>query len=130
MSERASEPGSSALPGARIPAPVSERASEPGSSVSTIRVLLPAHLRQLAHCDREVQLDTQPTQRGVIDALEQRFPALRGTLRDPATDRRRSFVRFYACEQDLSHEEPDAPLPSAVTAGDEPFLVIGAMAGG
>jgi sulfur-carrier protein len=96
----------------------------------TIRVLLPAHLRQLAHCDREVALQAEPTQRGVIDALEQRYPALRGTLRDPNTDRRRAFVRFYACEQDLSHELPDAALPAAVVDGSEPFLVIGAMAGG
>jgi hypothetical protein len=92
--------------------------------------MLPAHLRQLAHCEREVNLDAEPTQRGVIDALEQQYPALRGTLRDPATDRRRSFVRFYACEQDLSHEPPDAALPDAVVEGREPFLIIGAMAGG
>lgn len=96
----------------------------------TIRVMLPAHLRQLAHCDREVAVDAEPTQRGVIDALEQRYPALRGTLRDPATGERRAFVRFYACEQDLSHESPDAVLPDLVTAGREPFLIIGAMAGG
>ncbi|HEU5266385.1 MAG TPA: MoaD/ThiS family protein [Jatrophihabitans sp.] len=96
----------------------------------SIRVMLPAHLRQLAHCDREVSLDAEPTQRGVIDALEQRYPALRGTLRDPATNRRRSFVRFYGCEQDLSHEPPDAALPDAVADGSEPFLIIGAMAGG
>jgi sulfur-carrier protein len=96
----------------------------------TIRVVLPAHLRQLARCEREVGLDAEPTQRGVIDALEQRYPALRGTLRDPATDRRRAFVRFYACEEDLSHEPPDATLPAAVVDGDEPFLIIGAMAGG
>jgi molybdopterin converting factor small subunit len=96
----------------------------------TIRVMLPAHLRQLAHCEREVNLDAAPTQRGVIDALEQQYPALRGTLRDPATDRRRSFVRFYACELDLSHEPPDAALPEAVAEGREPFLIIGAMAGG
>jgi sulfur-carrier protein len=95
-----------------------------------IRVRLPAHLRQLAHCDREVRLDAEPTQRGVIDALEAAYPALRGTLRDPNTGRRRAFVRFYACEEDLSHEAPDAALPAAVVAGDEPFLVIGAMAGG
>ena len=96
----------------------------------TIRVVLPAHLRQLARCDREVALDAQPTQRGVIDALEQRYPALRGTLREPATGQRRAFVRFYACEQDLSHESPDTPLPDAVVDGAEPFLIIGAMAGG
>ncbi len=96
----------------------------------TIRVVLPAHLRQLARCTGEITLDAEPTQRGVIDALEQRYPALRGTLRDPATDLRRTFVRFYGCEQDLSHESPDAALPAAVANGDEPFLVIGAMAGG
>jgi molybdopterin synthase sulfur carrier subunit len=96
----------------------------------TIRVILPAHLRQLAHCDREIDLDALPTQRGVIDALEQRYPQLCGTLRDPATERRRAFVRFFACEQDLSHESPDAALPAAVVDGSEPFLIIGAMAGG
>jgi molybdopterin converting factor small subunit len=95
-----------------------------------IRVHLPAHLRQLAHCDAEVELDAEPTQRGVLDALEERYPALRGTLRDTATGRRRPFVRFYACEEDVSHEEPDAPLPEAVAEGREPLLVIGAMAGG
>lgn len=95
-----------------------------------IRVLLPAHLRQLARCDREVALDSAATQRAVIDALELRYPALRGTLRDPGTGRRRPFVRFFACEQDLSHELPDAPLPDAVAAGKEPLLVVGAMAGG
>jgi molybdopterin converting factor small subunit len=96
----------------------------------TIRVQLPAHLRQLAHCEREVALDAEPTQKGVIDALEQQYPALRGTLRDPGTGQRRAFVRFFACEQDLSHEQPDAQLPLAVTNGSEPFLIIGAMAGG
>jgi sulfur-carrier protein len=96
----------------------------------TIRVVLPAHLRQLARCEREIRLDAPPTQRGVIDALELRYPGLRGTLRDPGTNRRRPFVRFYACEQDLSHEPPDAELPAAVTAGEEPFIIIGAMAGG
>ena len=96
----------------------------------TIRVLLPTHLRQLAHCDREIALDAEPTQQGVIDALEQRYPALRGTLRDPTTGQRRAFVRFFACEQDLSHEPPDAQLPAAVVEGSEPFLIIGAMAGG
>ncbi|HEX8303512.1 MAG TPA: MoaD/ThiS family protein [Jatrophihabitans sp.] len=97
-----------------------------------IRVLLPAHLRELARCDREVtvEVETEATQRAVLDALEQRFPMLRGTLRDPATGRRRPFVRFFACEQDVSHEPPDAPLPAPVAAGTEPFLVVGAMAGG
>jgi sulfur-carrier protein len=96
----------------------------------TIRVQLPAHLRQLAHCEKEISVDAQPTQRGVIDALEAQYPQLRGTLRDPATDRRRAFVRFFACEQDLSHEPPDAPLPAAVVDGREPFMIVGAMAGG
>ena len=77
-----------------------------------------------------MQLEAEPTQRGVIDALERGYPALRGTLREPGTDRRRAFVRFYACEEDLSHEPPDAALPEAVTEGREPFLIIGAMAGG
>ncbi len=95
-----------------------------------IRVQLPAHLRQLARCDKEIGLQADPTQRGVIDALEAAYPALRGTLRDPNTGRRRPFVRFYALELDLSHEDPDSPLPAPVAAGDEPFLVIGAMAGG
>jgi molybdopterin converting factor small subunit len=100
------------------------------SSPVSIRVRLPAHLRQLAHCEREVSVEAEPTQRGVLSALEQRYPALRGTLRDPATERRRPFVRFYACEQDLSHESPDTVLPAAVIDGTEPFLIIGAMAGG
>ncbi len=100
------------------------------SRAVTIRVVLPAHLRQLARCDREIQLDVEPTQGGVIDALEASYPALRGTLRDPATGTRRPFVRFYACEQDLSHDAPDAALPAEVIDGREPFLVIGAMAGG
>jgi sulfur-carrier protein len=95
-----------------------------------IRVVLPAHLRQLARCDREIAVDAVATQRAVLDAIEHSYPALRGTLRDPATGQRRSFVRFFACEQDLSHELPDAPLPEAVAEGKEPFRVVGAMAGG
>jgi molybdopterin converting factor small subunit len=95
-----------------------------------IRVVLPAHLRQLAHCEREIQVESAATQRAVLDAIELRYPALRGTLRDPATGARRSFVRFFACEQDLSHDAPDAPLPTAVAEGKEPYRVIGAMAGG
>jgi molybdopterin converting factor small subunit len=97
-----------------------------------IRVVLPAHLRQLAQVDGEVSLDvTGPaTQRLVLDALEERFPALRGTIRDRGTGRRRSFVRLYGCEEDLSNEEPDAPLPERVASGAEPLLIIGAMAGG
>lgn len=98
--------------------------------MSGIRVQLPAHLRQLARCEREVQVDADATQRAVLDALELRYPALRGTIRDPRTGLRRPFVRFYACEEDLSHESPDDPLPEPVAAGREPFLVIGAMAGG
>jgi molybdopterin converting factor small subunit len=97
-----------------------------------IRVVLPAHLRTLAHVDREVCVEVagEPTQRAVIDALEASYPALRGTLRDPVTDKRRAFVRFFACEEDLSHEAPDEPLPEKVVSGAEPFIVIGAMAGG
>jgi molybdopterin synthase sulfur carrier subunit len=97
-----------------------------------IRVVLPAHLRTLAHVDGEVQLhvEGQATTRSVLDALEARYPVLRGTIRDHVTQQRRAFVRFFACEQDLSHELPDAPLPTAVATGTEPFLVVGAMAGG
>ena len=97
-----------------------------------IRVVLPAHLRTLARVEGEVQLDVEGpvTQRSVLDALEARYPMLRGTLRDHVTQQRRPFVRFFACEQDLSHEPPDAPLPDAVVAGSEPFLVVGAIAGG
>jgi sulfur-carrier protein len=97
-----------------------------------IRVILPAHLRTLAHADGEVKLDLkgQVTQRSVLDALEARYPMLRGTMRDHVTLQRRPFVRFFACEQDLSHESPDAPLPDEVASGKEPFLVIGAVAGG
>ena len=97
-----------------------------------IRVWLPAHLRMLARLAGEVELEVEGpvTQRSVLDALEARYPMLRGTIRDQATKRRRNFVRFFACEQDLSHESPDAPLPDAVTSGTEPLLVVGAMAGG
>lgn len=95
-----------------------------------IRVALPAHLRNLAGCEPELVLDAAPTQRGVLDAVEQRYPVLRGTLRDPSTGRRRPYVRFFACEADLSHDDPDAPLPAPVVQGTEPFLVVGAMAGG
>jgi len=97
-----------------------------------IRVVLPAHLRTLAHVDGEVKLDVegQATQRSVLDALEACYPMLRGTIRDQVTHQRRAFVRFFACEQDLSHEPPDAPLPDAVATGAEPLLVVGAMAGG
>jgi sulfur-carrier protein len=97
-----------------------------------IRVVLPAHLRTLAHVDGEVKLDVvnEVTQRAVLDALEARYPMLRGTIRDHVTQRRRPFVRFFACELDLSHDLPDAPLPEAVATGAEPLLVVGAMAGG
>ncbi len=96
-----------------------------------IRVVLPAHLQTLARVDGEVTLDVeQPTQRRVLDALEASYPVLRGTLRDRVTQQRRAFVRFFACEQDWSHESPDAPLPDAVASGAEPFLVVGAIAGG
>src|SRR5262244_4477619 len=97
-----------------------------------IRVVLPTHLRTLARVDGEVQLDVEgpATLRAVLDALEACYPMLRGTIRDHVTQRRRAFVRFFACAQDLSHEPPDAPLPDAVAAGREPFLVVGAMAGG
>jgi molybdopterin synthase sulfur carrier subunit len=97
-----------------------------------IRVLLPVHLRTLARLEAEVQLEVEgpPTLRSVLDALEARYPVLRGTIRDHVTLRRRPFVRFFACEQDVSHEQPDTPLPDAVATGAEPFLIIGAMAGG
>jgi sulfur-carrier protein len=97
-----------------------------------IRVVLPAHLRTLARVSGEVQLDVEGpvTQRTVLDALEARYPMLGGTLRDYLTGQRRPFVRFFACEEDLSHESPDAPLPDAVANGTEPFLVVGAIAGG
>ena len=97
-----------------------------------IRVALPWHLRNLARVGSEVMLavDGQVTQRSVLDALEAAYPVLRGTIRDHVTAQRRPFLRFYACEEDLSHESPDAPLPEAVVKGTEPFLVIGAIAGG
>jgi len=97
-----------------------------------IRVVLPAHLRTLARVDDEVTLDVtgRATQRSVLDALETSYPMLRGTIRDHVTHQRRPFLRFFACEEDLSLEAPDAPLPDAVATGAEPFLVVGAMAGG
>jgi sulfur-carrier protein len=97
-----------------------------------IRVVLPAHLRTLANVDGEVTLavEGEVTQRAILDALESRYPVLRGAIRDHVTLRRRPFVRFFACEQDLSHERPDAPLPDEVARGAEAFLVVGAMAGG
>jgi sulfur-carrier protein len=97
-----------------------------------IRVVLPYHLRTLAQVSGEVQLavEGRVTQRSVLDALEARYPMLRGTIRDHVTQIRRPFLRFFACEQDLSHESPDAPLPDAVASGAEPYLVVGALAGG
>lgn len=102
-----------------------------------IRVVLPYHLSTLAEVSREVELDVEldvegrpPTQRRVIDALEAAYPVLRGTLRDPTTQRRRPFIRFFACDEDLSLQSPDTPLPEAVARGDEPLHVVGAMAGG
>jgi molybdopterin converting factor small subunit len=97
-----------------------------------IRVILPAHLRTLAKVAGEVQLEVEGpvTQRSVLDALEARYPMLSGTIRDRVTQQRRPFVRFFACEEDLSHESPDAPLPDAVASGAEPFLLVGAIAGG
>jgi sulfur-carrier protein len=100
--------------------------------MKTIRVLLPHHLRTLAGVGAEVQLEVagQPTQRTVLDALEARYPMLRGTIREHGTFQRRAFLRFFACEEDLSHESPDAPLPEAVASGEEPFVILGAIAGG
>lgn len=97
-----------------------------------IRVVLPAHLRTLAKVDDEILLDVAPpvTQRSLVDSLEAKYPMLAGTLRDYATGKRRSYVRFYACEEDLSFESPDAPLPDAVVTAAEPFLIVGAIAGG
>ena len=97
-----------------------------------IRVYLPAHLRTLAHVKDEVtlQVANPVTQRSILDALEAAYPMLRGTIRDHVTQERRPFVRFFACEEDLSHESPDAPLPDAVASGVEPFMIVGAIAGG
>jgi hypothetical protein len=100
--------------------------------VTTVRVVLPSHLRRLAQLDGEasVELPGEATVAVVLDVLEGRYPMLRGTIRDPGTRQRRPFVRFFACGQDLSHQPPDGPLPAAVVAGTEPLLVVGAMAGG
>ena len=97
-----------------------------------IRVVIPGHLRTLAGVDGELKLDVegQATQRSVLDALEARYPMLRGTIRDQVTQQRRPFLRFFACEEDLSHQPPDAPLPDAVVSGAEPLLIVGAIAGG
>ena len=97
-----------------------------------VRVVLPHHLRTLAGVDREVQLDVPPpvTARSILDALEVRYPMLRGTIRDHVTQKRRAFLRFFACEEDLSHDSPDNPLPEKIASGAEPFFIIGAIAGG
>ena len=101
-------------------------------TADVVRVALPAHLRSLARVDGEVALDVagQVTQCSVLDALEARYPMLRGTIRDHGSGKRRAFVRFFACQEDLSHEPPEAPLPDAVASGAEPYLIVGAMAGG
>jgi len=100
--------------------------------MTAVRIVLPAHLRTLARVGGDVMLDVEGpvTQRSVLDALEARYPMLCGTIRDQATKQRRPFVRFFACQEDLSHESPDVPLPEAVASGAEPFLVVGAIAGG
>ena len=97
-----------------------------------IRVMLPPHLRKLAQVEGEVMLNVEGpvTQRSVLDALEASYPMLRGTIRDHVTQKRRAFVRFFACSEDLSHEPPDAPLPDAIATGKEPFMIVGAIAGG
>jgi sulfur-carrier protein len=103
-----------------------------GDSLAMIRVTLPTHLRSLAHIDGEVQLEVagEVTQRSVLNALEARYPVLRGAIREHDTLKRRAFIRFFACEEDLSHESPDAPLPEAVANGKEPLMIVGAIAGG
>lgn len=97
-----------------------------------VRVILPLHLRTLARVDGEVEIavEGEPTQRTILDALEARYPMLRGTIRDHATQQRRAFLRFFACNEDVSHQSPDAPLPSPIATGIEPFMVVGAIAGG
>ena len=97
-----------------------------------IRVTLPAHLRKLAHVDGEVSLEIagQITQRSILDALEANYPMLRGTIREHVSGKRRAFVRFFACGEDLSHESPDTPLPDAIATGAQPFMIVGAIAGG
>jgi sulfur-carrier protein len=99
---------------------------------TTIRVELPQHLRTLAHVGHEVEIQVEGavTQRSVLDAVEDRYPMLKGAIRDHVTKQRRAFLRFFACQEDLTHEAPDAPLPAAVVSGKEPFLIIGAIAGG
>ena len=112
-----------------------DRGGPPGAGATTVRVVLPAHLKNLARVEGEVALRVGGehdgiTRQALLDALESAYPVLRGTIRDHVTGRRRAFVRFYACQQDLSNEPPDVPLPAAVIAGTEPFLIVGAMAGG
>ena len=109
-----------------------EKADKNVCPTHMIRVVLPFHLRTLARIDGEVQLEVEGpvTLRSVLDALEARYPMLKGTIRDHVTAQRRAFIRFYACQQDFSHESPDTPLPEAVASGTEPFLVVGAIAGG
>ncbi len=111
--------------------PAGDAAADPGPP-ARVRVVLPAHLRALARVSGEVALDVPPpvTTAAVLDALEARHPVLRGCIRDAQTHRRRSFVRYFACREDLSHDPPDAPLPEPVASGAEPLLVVGAMAGG
>jgi molybdopterin converting factor small subunit len=100
--------------------------------VTTVRVVLPGHLKRLAQVEHEVEVDVEgdASLGAVLDALEASYPVLRGTIRDQSTGRRRAFVRFFACEQDLSHDSPDDPLPEAVASGKEPFIILGAIAGG
>jgi molybdopterin synthase sulfur carrier subunit len=100
--------------------------------VAMVRVILPLHLRTLAQVDGEVELavDGSPTQRTILDALEAHYPMLRGTIREHATQQRRAFLRFFACNEDVSHDSPDEPLPAAIAVGAEPFMVVGAIAGG
>lgn len=102
------------------------------ATLATVRVVLPFHLRTLAQVTGEVRLEVASpvTQRAILDALEARYPTLRGTIRDHSSHHRRAFLRFFACEQDFSNESPDAPLPDAIASGQEPFLIIGALAGG
>jgi sulfur-carrier protein len=112
-----------------------DRRGPPETAAATVRVVLPAHLKNLARVQGEVALRVggehdDITRQALLDALESAYPVLRGTIRDHVTGRRRAFVRFYACAQDLSNEPPDVPLPAAVIAGSEPFLIVGAMAGG
>ncbi|HXY52316.1 MAG TPA: MoaD/ThiS family protein [Terriglobales bacterium] len=111
---------------------MADRLTTDNRGPNSIRIILPFHLRNLAHVDPEITLEvvSPVTQRSVLDALEARYPMLCGTIREHGTLRRRPFLRFFACEEDLSHEPPDAPLPEAVASGREPFIVIGAIAGG